>query len=224
MLRHLAPRVLASLLSLTLLCTAAGFAGATSLLLRWTAPGNDGTVGTASRYQLFVSPQPITPSNFSRADTISGLPLPKPAGTAQSVVFTPPSLGPELYFAMRAVDKSGNWSPLSNVIAVSATLAAPNELPPTRLSVIVTSSNPVRPGQFVQLQYGLPASADVQVRIFDTMGRQLRGWEEGFHPAGTHFAAWDGRDDSGRLAPGGVYFVSVGALGQSVTTRIVRIG
>src|SRR5690242_1382878 len=224
MLRHLAPRALASLLLLTLPCTAAGIAGATSLLLRWTAPGNDGSVGTASRYQLFVSPQPITASNFTSADTVAGLPAPKAAGTAQSVVITPPSLGPELYFAMRAVDKAGNWSKISNVIAVSATLDAPNPLAPTRLSVIVTSSNPVRPGQFVQLQYGLPASADVQVRVFDTMGRQLRGWVEGARLAGTHFAAWDGRDDSGRIAPGGVYFVSIGALGQSVTTRIVRIG
>ncbi len=76
----------------------------------------------------------------------------------------------------------------------------------------------------MQLRYGLPTFADVNVCVFDAMGRQLRRWTEGGRAAGTHFAAWDGRDDGGRVAPGGVYFISVGALGQSVTTRVVRIG
>src|SRR5258708_13874062 len=102
MLRHHMPRgrslALAALVSFASFVPVTGHA--TTLRLRWTAPGNDGSVGTASRYQLFVSPQPITPANYTKADTMPGMPLPKLAGTAQSVTVAPTINSSPLYFAI----------------------------------------------------------------------------------------------------------------------------
>jgi hypothetical protein len=41
--------------------------------------------------------------------------------------------------------------------------------------------------------------------------------------AGPHEVAWDGRDDGGREAAAGVYFVRVGAGGSSATGRMILL-
>ena len=41
--------------------------GADSLQLSWTAPGDDGNVGTATRYEMRMSPSPISEANWSSA-------------------------------------------------------------------------------------------------------------------------------------------------------------
>ena len=41
--------------------------------------------------------------------------------------------------------------------------------------------------------------------------------------AGTHELEWDGRDASGRAAPGGVYFHVLAAEGRSETVRITLV-
>ena len=45
-----------------------------------------------------------------------------------------------------------------------------------------------------------------RLAIFDARGRLVRTLLDGGLAAGDHVVAWDGRDDSGRAAPSGVYF------------------
>lgn len=87
----------------------------------WTAPGDDGSVGTATSYDLRVSTAPITAANFSAATPVSGMPAPAPAGTSQSVLVSGLSQGVTYYFVLVAVDEVGNRSGLSN----QATTIAP---------------------------------------------------------------------------------------------------
>lgn len=72
------------------------------------------------------------------------------------------------------------------------------------------------PNPFVRatdLQYVLPAPADVRLEVFDALGRRVAVLVEGPQPAGTHTVTWDARD----LA-GGVYFGRL-AVGSTVVTR-----
>src|SRR4030043_516714 len=56
-----------------------------SVKLRWTAPGDDGSVGTASYYEIPFSTFPITSENrWNSANTAVGAPKPKIAGSTQN--------------------------------------------------------------------------------------------------------------------------------------------
>ena len=87
----------------------------TSLSLSWTAPGDDGSTGTASSYDIRYSTSPITNANWSSATVATGEPAPTAAGTAQAFVLTGLSPSQTYYVAMRATDDRSNVSALSNV-------------------------------------------------------------------------------------------------------------
>ena len=89
--------------------------------LSWTAPGDDGARGRATRYELRWSTAPITEATFAAAIPARA-PAPMAAGTRQSATVLLPPPGP-LYVAMRARDELGNTAPLSNLVMV--TLAGP---------------------------------------------------------------------------------------------------
>jgi len=87
-----------------------------SVTLVWTAPGDDGNIGTASSYQMRYSTSPITDANWGQATLVGGLPAPQAAGARQSVTVNGLTQTTTYYFAIRTQDDAGNWSPLSNVL------------------------------------------------------------------------------------------------------------
>jgi len=89
----------------------------TSVTLRWTAPGDNGTEGQASQYDIRYSTSPINSSNFSSAIQASGEPVPQPAGSDESFTVTGLQPATTYFFAIKAADEIPNWSALSNVIS-----------------------------------------------------------------------------------------------------------
>ena len=61
-------------------------------------------------------------------------------------------------------------------------------------------------------------ASDVKVTITDSAGKAVRTLDLGAKPAGTASFTWDGRDDSGQLAPAGTYSIAVSAKGASGST------
>ncbi len=97
-----------------------------SVTLVWTAPGDDGTIGTATQYEMRMSTSPIDLSTWGLATVVSGLPIPQPAGAREAFTVKGLASGATYYFALRAADKAGNWSDLSNVYSwTRATGSAP---------------------------------------------------------------------------------------------------
>jgi hypothetical protein len=86
-----------------------------SITLSWTAPGDNGSTGTAAQYNLRYSSAPITESNWGSTQGVAGLPNPKPAGSRESFEVTSLGAGITYYFALRTADKKPNWSSISNV-------------------------------------------------------------------------------------------------------------
>ncbi len=121
-------------------------AQADTVRLVWTAPGDDGTVGTATAYDLRVSLSTITLSNWSSATPIAGVPAPAPAGARESFVVRGLTQGTTYYFAIRTVDDAGNWSGISNVLRWDWVL---DTAPPSAPSGVRSS----RPGGDVQLDW-----------------------------------------------------------------------
>jgi hypothetical protein len=91
--------------------------------LSWIAPGDDGTTGRASsydiRYSTMESESPaVSEGNFAAADSlapycIGGIPTPLLPGSTQYVTLM--GLIPDVtyYFAIKAADELPNWSSLS---------------------------------------------------------------------------------------------------------------
>lgn len=92
--------------------TATAF-NSTQINVSWTAPGDDGTTGTVTSYDLRHSTSPITSSNFSNAtqDTFAGYIA--PAGLLQSVGIANLIPNTTYYFAVKAFDEAGNSSPIA---------------------------------------------------------------------------------------------------------------
>lgn len=87
------------------------------LTLYWTAPGGDSLSGRIYFYELRVSGAPITPENWEQlpGKTFGHFSAPT-GGNRDSVMLTHLESAAGLYVAMKAVDTSGNRSPLSNVV------------------------------------------------------------------------------------------------------------
>ena len=104
------------LLPLFAILLPAGQTAAASLALRWTAPGDDGKIGTAKQYDIRYSSSLITESNWASAIQVTGEPTPQVAGTQQRFIITGLALGTNYFVAIKTADEKPNWSPLSNVL------------------------------------------------------------------------------------------------------------
>lgn len=104
-------------LRIILLFLWAQIAGAASVELHWTAPGDDGMVGTATSYQMAYDTLHITESNWASCPKWPEMPAPLVAGSAQSVFVTGLVQGKTYFFRIKTVDEAGNWSDLSNEAA-----------------------------------------------------------------------------------------------------------
>ena len=96
-----------------------------SIDLSWTAPGDDGSSGTATSYDVRYSTASITDTNWGSATQVTGELTPTPAGSSQSMTVSGLSYGTTYYFTIKTSDEVPNESGLSNV--ASLTTNAPEE-------------------------------------------------------------------------------------------------
>ena len=73
-----------------------------------------------------------------------------------------------------------------------------------------------------RLAWSLPAAGRVQLRIFDTKGRFVRGWG-GDAPAGFGALVWDLRDAGGSLVSSGTYYLVLESGGARQMRTLVRV-
>jgi beta propeller repeat protein len=96
--------------------------GSGSATLIFTAPGDDMGVGTATAYDLRYWTSPITEENWQDAVPVSSLPDPLAAGSSETITVNGLDAGTGYYFALKAMDESGLFSPLSNVASGTTTI------------------------------------------------------------------------------------------------------
>jgi hypothetical protein len=64
--------------------------------------------------------------------------------------------------------------------------------------------NPFNPE--TSIEFYLPVTSSIRIDIVNVLGQRVRNLLTGWKPAGNHQIAWDGRNDSGKEMPGGIYF------------------
>jgi hypothetical protein len=70
--------------------------------------------------------------------------------------------------------------------------------------------------------YSVESASPVSVRVYDVLGRLIRAFDEAAE-AGRRAWSWDGRDDSGRLVPSGIYFVRFHSESRRETAKVVKV-
>jgi len=71
----------------------------------------------------------------------------------------------------------------------------------------------------VSLSFSLPAAADVDISVFDIVGRRVGALASSKFEAGRYVARWDGRDTGGALTGPGVYYARMLVDGRLVARR-----
>ncbi|MBN2208874.1 MAG: Ig-like domain-containing protein [Candidatus Coatesbacteria bacterium] len=99
----------------------------TQVRLRWTAPGDDGSLGRAQGYDVRFSTTPINDDDaFQGALILPMLHFPSFPGATENLLFAPPEADRRYYFALKAFDEAMNYSELSNCAG-----AGPSTTPPS---------------------------------------------------------------------------------------------
>jgi Fibronectin type III domain len=112
-----------------------------TVTLVWTASGDDGTTGTATSYDLRYRTVGVTGTDttswWNAATPVTGLPIPRVAGSTDSMKVK--SLTPltTYYFVLRVADEVPNWSGFSN-LAVKTTSG--DATPPSAIADLAVTS------------------------------------------------------------------------------------
>jgi hypothetical protein len=79
-----------------------------------------------------------------------------------------------------------------------------NAIIPGRFMLYQNFPNPFNP--FTEIKFELPKTAEVSLKVFDILGREVISLSNGLIPAGEHKVVWNGRDNLGRPVGSGIYF------------------
>lgn len=80
---------------------------------------------------------------------------------------------------------------------------------PTTFALAQNYPNPFNPE--TKIRFEIPRSSRVRIRIYNTLGQQVRSLVDEVIEAGRHVARWNGEDDAGRLVGSGVYICHMNA-------------
>ncbi|WP_455393162.1 fibronectin type III domain-containing protein [[Eubacterium] cellulosolvens] len=87
----------------------------TTINLTWTTPGDDGSSGTASAYDIRYAPANITELTWPDAIECLNEPVPQSAGSTEQYQVTGLTQNTTYYFALKVSDEVPSWSGLSNI-------------------------------------------------------------------------------------------------------------
>jgi len=76
--------------------------------------------------------------------------------------------------------------------------------------------------QSTRIQFSMISVGFARVTVYDAAGRRVREIYRGWLPSGGHTMPWDGRDDAGRLAATGIYFIGVKTPSGTVGSKVYR--
>jgi glucuronoarabinoxylan endo-1,4-beta-xylanase len=104
-------------------------------------------------------------------------------------------------------------------LEIILTSVKPSSALPTKFKLEQNYPNPFSSSTVVS--YQLRTQTDIQVTIYDILGREIRRFAAGAQTAGTHSVLWDGRNNLGQRVAGGTYFYSLQTGGEFQAKKMV---
>jgi len=81
--------------------------------------------------------------------------------------------------------------------------------------------NPFNPTTIIN--YDVPSAGHVELKIYNTLGQEIRTLANSIHPVGAHQVSWDGRDGNENIVASGVYFYQLKADSIVKTRKMLFI-
>jgi hypothetical protein len=198
-----------------------------SVELSWTAPGDDGWQGRAALYIVQYSDRLITEASFLSATPALDPPAPLPSGSPQQWHLGGLTPGEMFYFAIKAIDSSGNISPISNVdsaVAKYSLIAGVDDDPeglPSEFHLDQNYPNPFNP--ITTIEYSVPSVTHVNLSVYNALGQVTATLVNETQAPGHYVATWDGASDGANRAASGVYFYHLKAGDFSESKSMVLL-
>jgi hypothetical protein len=99
--------------------------------------------------------------------------------------------------------------------------AATVTTPAGQLALEQNYPNPFNPS--TSIRYTLPNDTRVDIAVYDTRGKLVKRLVSGVQTAGPHDMLWNGRDQAGKPASSGVYFVKLTSGKQTLTRKMLLL-
>ena len=96
-----------------------------------------------------------------------------------------------------------------------------DDLVPKSYSLSQNYPNPFNP--VTAVKYGLPASGEVNLAVYNVLGQRVRQLVSGYVEAGQHEVDWNGTDDNGQAVSTGVYLYRLDAGDYSQTKKMIFV-
>ncbi len=126
--------------------------------LCWYAPGDDSLSGKATAYDIRLSRAPITDSTWDSCTIAAQSLIPRDPTTGERFRLNGLDSGTTYFAALKAVDDIGNWSALSNVIAINAVDSLPPRTITDLTGILLDDST-------YQLYWTAPSDSDVTAKV-----------------------------------------------------------
>ncbi len=94
---------------------------------------------------------------------------------------------------------------------------------PRELALLPNYPNPFAAQTTISYQLPVLSQRNVEVKIYNLLGEPVRTLVRANQPPALHRVIWDGKDDAGRLAPSGMYFVRLAAGETFLTKKILLL-
>ena len=95
-----------------------------------------------------------------------------------------------------------------------------NEIP-TSYNLYQNYPNPFNPN--TEIKFALPHSSNVQLKIFDILGREVAELVNENYSAGSYTVSWNGKNNSGVQMPSGIYIYTIRANEFSSSKKMMLI-
>jgi hypothetical protein len=92
---------------------------------------------------------------------------------------------------------------------------------PEKFTLFQNYPNPFNPSTLIN--YRLPEFSNVKLKIYDTLGQEIKILTDSFQAAGEHSLAWDATDDANSPVSSGIYFYHLETGGRTLQKKMVLI-
>lgn len=116
------------------------FIGPSSVMLAWTATGDDSLTGRAAVTDVRYRIGSLSDTTWAGATQASGEPVPGPQGSAESFLLTGLHSETDYAIALRVRDEAGNASALSNIVGARTLIRPPDFIEPRGIDVFTSGT------------------------------------------------------------------------------------
>ncbi|MCL5019089.1 MAG: T9SS type A sorting domain-containing protein, partial [Patescibacteria group bacterium] len=129
--------------------------------------------------------------------------------------------GTTYYYQVTIVDSSGNAGLPTNSQRVTVTAVENVTEIPTAFSISQNYPNPFNLSTSIRVS--IPHPATVDLRVYNLLGQEIRTLVNKSMTAGIHEIVWDGRNQSGAIAPSGIYIYKTKAGSFTAVKKMILL-